>query len=184
MRAIAEAGAARRVNRLPDSLRQFLPENRNIEYNASHVNEAGDHDSISPAQEPSQTFGAYRSRGRREKEKIVWIRRNSLKSPESAKGIQGNSSDFIWYDLVLFGQICIVLCGERRPPAAAPLHRPSPAPRTRAASGGFADHQVPSAAPDDIVAAIVQDAAPDFRDVDVPVALDEAGEVVAHAHEF
>jgi hypothetical protein len=27
---------------------------------------------------------------------FIWIRRNPLKSPESAKGIQGNPSDFPW----------------------------------------------------------------------------------------
>jgi hypothetical protein len=56
-------------------------------------------------------------------EKIVWIRRNPLKNPESAKGIQGNPSVFVWFYLERFGQICIGLCGGRRPPAAASLQR-------------------------------------------------------------
>ena len=103
-----------------------------------------------------------------------------MKSPESAKGIQGNPSDFVWFYLVLFGQICIVLCGGRRPPAAAPPFR-SP---SHSGASGLPDHQIAPAAPDDIVAAVVQDAAADAGDVEVPVALDEAGEVVAHAHEF
>jgi hypothetical protein len=32
---------------------------------------------------------------------FIWIRRNPLKSPESAKGIQGNASFFPWISLVL-----------------------------------------------------------------------------------
>ena len=69
---------------------------------------------------------------------------------------------------------------KRRPTAA----NSSPPPRVWVVSGGGADHQIAPAAPDDIVAAVVQDAASDPGDVDVPVALDEAGEVVAHAHEL
>src|ERR1700727_967987 len=34
---------------------------------------------------------------------FVWIRRNPLKSPDSAKGIQGNASLFPWISLDLFG---------------------------------------------------------------------------------
>jgi hypothetical protein len=34
---------------------------------------------------------------------FIWIRRNPLKSPESAKGIQGNPSFFPWIDLVFLG---------------------------------------------------------------------------------
>jgi hypothetical protein len=30
---------------------------------------------------------------------LAWIRRNPLKSPDSAKGIQGNASDFPWISL-------------------------------------------------------------------------------------
>jgi hypothetical protein len=33
------------------------------------------------------------------KGKVAWIRRNSLKRPESAKGIQADPSDFLWCDL-------------------------------------------------------------------------------------
>jgi hypothetical protein len=36
---------------------------------------------------------------------FIWIRRNPLKSPESAKGIQGNPSFFAWFYLVLLGFI-------------------------------------------------------------------------------
>ena len=34
---------------------------------------------------------------------FIWIRRNPLKSPESAKGIQGNPSLFAWIPLVFLG---------------------------------------------------------------------------------
>src|SRR5208283_6049981 len=51
-------------------------------------------------------------------------------------------------------------------------------------SGGVAEHQVAPAVPDDLVAAVVQDAAADLGDVDVPVALDQVGEVVAQVHEL
>jgi hypothetical protein len=34
---------------------------------------------------------------------FIWIRRNPLKSPDSAKGIQGNPSFFAWFYLVLLG---------------------------------------------------------------------------------
>jgi hypothetical protein len=36
---------------------------------------------------------------------FIWIRRNPLKSPDSAKGIQGNPSFFVWISLVLLGFI-------------------------------------------------------------------------------
>jgi hypothetical protein len=36
---------------------------------------------------------------------LAWIRRNPLKSPESAKGIQGNPSFLAWFYLVLLGFI-------------------------------------------------------------------------------
>jgi hypothetical protein len=36
---------------------------------------------------------------------FIWIRRNPLKSPESAKGIQGNASDFPWIPLVFLSFI-------------------------------------------------------------------------------
>jgi hypothetical protein len=34
---------------------------------------------------------------------FTWIRRNLLKSPNSAKGMQGNPNFFSWFSLVLFG---------------------------------------------------------------------------------
>jgi hypothetical protein len=37
------------------------------------------------------------------KDFFVWIPCKSLKSPESAKGIQGNPSLFLWISLDLFG---------------------------------------------------------------------------------
>jgi hypothetical protein len=46
--------------------------------------------------------------------KIAWIRRNPLKSPESAKGIQTDPREKKPFYLVLFGQICIGLCAKRR----------------------------------------------------------------------
>jgi hypothetical protein len=36
---------------------------------------------------------------------FIWIRRNPLKSPDSAKGIQGNASYFPWFSLDSFGFI-------------------------------------------------------------------------------
>jgi hypothetical protein len=36
---------------------------------------------------------------------FIWIRRNPLKRPESAKGIQGNASLFPWIYLVFLGFI-------------------------------------------------------------------------------
>jgi hypothetical protein len=42
----------------------------------------------------AETFGAGLKEG---KNFFIWIRRNPLKSPESAKGIQGNPSFFPWY---------------------------------------------------------------------------------------
>jgi hypothetical protein len=38
-----------------------------------------------------------------EKKFFIWIRHNPLKSPDSAKGIQGNARIFAWIYLVLFG---------------------------------------------------------------------------------
>jgi hypothetical protein len=37
---------------------------------------------------------------------FIWIRCNPLKSPDSAKGIQGNPSLFPWFYLVFLGFIC------------------------------------------------------------------------------
>src|SRR5258707_4397534 len=37
---------------------------------------------------------------------FIWIRRNPLKSPDSAKGIQGNASLFPWIPLVLLAFPC------------------------------------------------------------------------------
>jgi hypothetical protein len=36
---------------------------------------------------------------------FIWIRRNSLKNPKSAKGIQGNPSFLAWIHLVSLGLI-------------------------------------------------------------------------------
>jgi hypothetical protein len=47
------------------------------------------------------TLGASRDA----EEFFIWIRHNPLKSPESAKGIQGNPSFFAWFYLVLLGFI-------------------------------------------------------------------------------
>jgi hypothetical protein len=41
----------------------------------------------------------------KEKKFFIWIRCNPLKSPDSAKGIQGNPSLFIWISLVSLGEI-------------------------------------------------------------------------------
>jgi hypothetical protein len=39
------------------------------------------------------------------KDFFIWIRRNPLKSPDSAKGIQGNPSFFAWIYLVFLAFI-------------------------------------------------------------------------------
>jgi len=46
---------------------------------------------------------------------FIWIRRKALKSPESAKGIQGNPSFFSWIYLVFLGFICTVLARWLQP---------------------------------------------------------------------
>src|ERR1700733_16055436 len=41
---------------------------------------------------------------------FIWIRRNVLKSPISAKGMQGNASDFPWISLDLFARSSRLSC--------------------------------------------------------------------------
>jgi hypothetical protein len=41
---------------------------------------------------------------------FIWIRRNALKSPISAKGMQGNASDFPWISLDLFARRSRLSC--------------------------------------------------------------------------
>src|SRR5580704_6909410 len=67
---------------------------------------------------------------------FIWIRRNPLKSPNSAKGIQGNPSDFVWFYLVFFGQICIGLCSRRIPPGHT-LTPPEPLARSSTPSQSY-----------------------------------------------
>jgi hypothetical protein len=43
---------------------------------------------------------------RREAIFLIWIRRNPLKSPESAKGIQGKTRNFPWIYLDFLAFIC------------------------------------------------------------------------------
>jgi hypothetical protein len=43
------------------------------------------------------------ARSKPEGDFFIWIRRNSLKSLNSTKGIQGNASDFPWFSLESFG---------------------------------------------------------------------------------
>jgi hypothetical protein len=50
------------------------------------------------------------ARVRPQRDFFVWIRRNPLKSPESAKGIQGKTREF---SLDLFGFPCFYLQGNR-----------------------------------------------------------------------
>jgi hypothetical protein len=50
-------------------------------------------------------FAQPRTRATTEADFFIWIRRNSLKRPISAKGIQGNASLFAWIYLVLFAFI-------------------------------------------------------------------------------
>jgi hypothetical protein len=54
-----------------------------------------------------ETSARYNSEPRAETRKnfFIWIPRNPLKSPESAKGIQGNPSLFPWFYLVFLGFI-------------------------------------------------------------------------------
>jgi hypothetical protein len=53
----------------------------------------------------AQTGQRSRKARKREKDFFVWIRRNPLKRPDSAKGIQGNPSLFPWFSLDLFAFI-------------------------------------------------------------------------------
>jgi hypothetical protein len=62
--------------------------------------------------------------------------------------------------------------------------RRSPSAGRRFVLRGGAEHQVAPAPPDDLVAAVAQDAASDPGDVDVSVAIDHTGEVVAHPHDL
>jgi hypothetical protein len=58
--------------------------------------------------EPGIESGSARGSARREsrgKKFFIWIRRNPLKSPDSAKEIQGNPSDFPCFYLDLLGFI-------------------------------------------------------------------------------
>jgi hypothetical protein len=55
------------------------------------------------AQERESRFVIFPPQCDRGKGFFVWIRCNPLKSPNSAKGIQGNPSLFPWNSLVLFG---------------------------------------------------------------------------------
>jgi hypothetical protein len=48
--------------------------------------------------------------GARRKDFFIWIRSNPLKSPDSAKRIQGNPSNFIWISLDLFGEAERAFC--------------------------------------------------------------------------
>jgi hypothetical protein len=52
---------------------------------------------------------------------FIWIRHNPLKSPDSAKGIQGNPSLFPWFYLDFLGLIWRNLAGG----APTASHRPS-----------------------------------------------------------
>jgi hypothetical protein len=61
--------------------------------------EAIDGDQIDLAGKSSQARGAYRHQGKREEKNLIWTRRNPLKSPDSAKGIQTNPSVFAWFSL-------------------------------------------------------------------------------------
>src|SRR5580704_2278457 len=60
------------------------------------------------------------------REIFPWIRRNPLKSPNSAKGIQGNASFFAWFYLVLLGLIWRRSAHRSRPSRRTP---PRPARR-------------------------------------------------------
>jgi hypothetical protein len=76
----------------PNPRNHLLPENRRLCYSAGSENT-----------KPPQ-LSAESGRVGWAKEIFIWIRYNSLKSPESAKGIQGNPSLFIWICLDFLGE--------------------------------------------------------------------------------
>ena len=77
-----------RVRRGRRCRKHLLFENRNLCYSAESDN----------TKEPQ--LGAASDRLARQTKFFIWIRCNPLKSPESAKGIQGNTSNFIWICLL------------------------------------------------------------------------------------
>src|ERR1700729_1064365 len=83
-------GSVRRGRRCRKHL---LFENRKLCYSAESDN----------TKEPQ--LGAASDRLLKETKFFIWIRCNPLKSPESAKGIQGNPSFFAWFYLDLLGFI-------------------------------------------------------------------------------
>src|SRR3984885_12932555 len=72
-------------------LKQVLCLKRNLCYPVQVV---GNHAALGPF------FGE----GARRKDFFIWIRSNPLKSPDSAKRIQGNPSNSIWISLDLFSE--------------------------------------------------------------------------------
>jgi hypothetical protein len=55
--------------------------------------------------EGSRRFSQPGTRVETRKDFFIWIRRNPLKRPDSAKRIQGNTSFFAWFYLVLLAFI-------------------------------------------------------------------------------
>jgi hypothetical protein len=55
--------------------------------------------------EGSRHFAQPEARVESREDFFIWIRRNPLKRPNSAKGIQGNASFFAWFYLVLLAFI-------------------------------------------------------------------------------
>jgi hypothetical protein len=53
----------------------------------------------------SRRFAQPKTRVARGTDFFIWIRCNPLKSPDSAKGIQGNASFFAWFYLVFLAFI-------------------------------------------------------------------------------
>jgi hypothetical protein len=51
-------------------------------------------------------------KGKTGKNFFIWNRRNPLKSPDSAKGIQGNPSFFVWIPLDFLGFSWIYLAAK------------------------------------------------------------------------
>jgi hypothetical protein len=59
---------------------------------------------------------AFQAQCDRRKDFFIWIRRNPLISPDSAKRIQGNPSFFSWIFLHFLGFIWIYLVAKPDPP--------------------------------------------------------------------
>jgi hypothetical protein len=134
---------------------QFLEKSRNPCY---IIEQAPSHLGRQPlaAREGDEIRSGHPAQGlRRGKDFFIWIRRNPLKSPDSAKGIQGNPSFFPWFYLDFLAFICICLATAAEPGRARVLclrfgarwARPSaPAPPASATSACCCSSSIPRSA--------------------------------------